>query len=183
MSASDIEFLRSQLRQYPDFPQKGILFEDILPLFKSPKAFKLLVHSLAKHIKETHGQVDVIVGLDARGFLFGPTLALELDAAFVPVRKLGKLPGQCVTAEYIKEYGKDIFAMQEDAISQDQRVIIVDDIIATGGSAGAAGKLVKMVGGKTMEYVFLLELDFLKGRDQLDAPVFTLLKSQETKQL
>lgn len=175
----EVEYLRSKLRQFPDFPEQGILFEDILPIFQDPKAFETLVTSLERHIRSTHGAVDVIVGLDARGFLFGPTLALRLGAAFVPVRKVGKLPGKCVTAEYVKEYGKDVFAMQEGAITAGQKVVIVDDIIATGGSAGAAGKLVKQLGGQTAGYVFMLELDFLKGRDQLDAPVFTLLKSQE----
>lgn len=111
--------------------------------------------------------MDVIVGLDARGFLFGPTLALRLGAAFVPVRKQGKLPGKCVTAEYMKEYGKDIFCAQHDAITTGQKVIIVDDIIATGGSAAAAGQIVKQLGGNTLEYAFMLELDFLKGRDKL----------------
>ncbi|BFZ53446.1 adenine phosphoribosyltransferase [Savitreella phatthalungensis] len=177
--ATKVKALQGKLKQYPDFPEVGILFEDILPIFSDPKSFGLLIDLLEEHIKSQHGAVDVIVGLDARGFLFGPTLALRLGAAFVPVRKVGKLPGKCVTAEYVKEYGKDVFAMQEGAITQGQKVVIVDDIIATGGSAGAAGRLVKLLGGKTLEYVFMLELDFLKGRDQLDAPVFTLLKSQE----
>ena len=179
VETDEVEYLRGKLRQFPDFPEKGILFEDILPIFQDPKAFNTLINALERHIRVSQGSVDVIVGLDARGFLFGPTLALKLGAAFVPVRKVGKLPGKCVTAEYVKEYGKDVFAMQEDAIRPGQKVVIVDDIIATGGSAGAAGKLVKQLGGQTAEYVFMLELDFLKGRDQLDAPVFTLLKSQE----
>lgn len=141
------------------------------------------------------------MGLEARGFLFGPSLALALGAGFVPIRKKGKLPGPTETAGFAKEYGTDWFEVQKDAIKPGQHVVIVDDIIATGmppaphrllrstasradrvslgGSAAAAGTLVKALGGTLLGYVFLLELDFLKGREKLDAPVFTLLSSQE----
>jgi len=174
--------LKGALRQFPDFPEPGILFEDILPIFADPSLFEALVHALELHIKQTFTEKpDVIVGLDARGFLFGPTLALRLGAAFVPVRKRGKLPGPCETAEYMKEYGADFFQMQADAVKPGQKVLIVDDIIATGGSASAAGTLVEKLGGKIIEYVFILELDFLKGRDKLNAPVYTLLSGQEEK--
>ncbi|ODQ65242.1 adenine phosphoribosyltransferase [Nadsonia fulvescens var. elongata DSM 6958] len=174
------ELLKSQLRQYPNFPSEGILFEDILPIFRNPKAFQALVDGLKMHIEATFPgkKIDVIVGLDARGFLFGPTLALSIGAAFVPVRKQGKQPGNCISAEYMKEYGKDVFEMQDDAIKQGQTVLIVDDIIATGGSAKAAGELVLKLGGEILEYLFLLELDFLHGRDSLTAPVYTLLSGQ-----
>jgi len=120
----------------------------------------------------------VIVGLDARGFLFGPTLALRLGAGFVPVRKAGKLPGKIETAEYEKEYGTDTFAMQADAIRAGQKVLIVDDLIATGGSASAAETLVQKCGGILVGFVFIIELTFLKGRHKLNAPVYTLLESQ-----
>ena len=126
----------------------------------------------------SHG-VDVIVGLEARGFLFGPSLALRLGTSFVPVRKKGKLPGPTKTASYQKEYGEDFFQLQADAIKPGQRVVVVDDIIATGGSAAAAGSLVRQLGGTLLGYVFILELDFLKGRAQLDAPVHTLLATQD----
>ncbi|KAK9239087.1 phosphoribosyltransferase-like protein [Lipomyces kononenkoae] len=177
--------LKATLRQFEDFPAKGILFEDILPIFKKPHVFQGLIDAI-KHQVETNfstpeSKPDVVVGLDARGFLFGPTLALQLGAAFVPVRKKGKVPGPTVEAEFVKEYGKDVFVMQADAIEPGQKVIIVDDIIATGGSAKAAGQLVNMLGGKILEYVFILELDFLHGRDQLDAPVYTLLSGQPEK--
>lgn len=171
--------LRSKLRQYPDFPTPGVLFEDILPIFQDPRAFQLLIDGLKLRIGDR--PVDVIVGLDARGFLFGPTLALQLGASFVPVRKAGKVPGKTVKAVYEKEYGSDSFEMQADAIAAGQKVVIVDDIIATGGSAAAAGELVKKLGGEIVEYLFLMELDFLKGRDKLDAPVFTLLSGQPEK--
>ncbi|KAK9476155.1 phosphoribosyltransferase-like protein [Lipomyces japonicus] len=176
--------LSSTLRQFPDFPSKGILFEDILPIFKNPKTFQALITALKFQIESNfsgEARPDVIVGLDARGFLFGPTLALSLGAAFVPVRKQGKVPGEVVEALFEKEYGKDVFVMQADAITPGQKVIIVDDIIATGGSAKAAGELVTKLGGTILEYAFLLELDFLKGRDKLTAPVYTLLSGQPEK--
>lgn len=125
--------LRAALRQFPDFPSPGILFEDILPIFADPTLHEALIRSLELHIVETYGQTpDVIVGLEARGFLFGPSLALRLGASFVPVRKKGKLPGPCVTQSYEKEYGEDYFQIQADALKKGQKVVVVDDIIATG---------------------------------------------------
>jgi adenine phosphoribosyltransferase len=158
------------------------LFEDILPIFADPTLHEALLRSLELHISEAyHQKPDVIVGLDARGFLFGPSLALRLGASFVPVRKQGKLPGPCETEAYEKEYGQDFFQMQADAVKKGQTVLVVDDIIATGGSAAAAGSLVQKLGGNLLGFVFILELDFLKGRDKLPAPVFTLLHGQEGK--
>ena len=126
--------IRSSLRQFPDFPSPGILFEDILPIFADPTLHEALLRSLELHILEACGnqKPDVIIGLEARGFLIGPSLALRLGASFVPVRKKGKLPGPCVTQSYDKEYGQDFFQMQADAVKSGQKVIIVDDIIATG---------------------------------------------------
>lgn len=126
--------LKSSLRQFPDFPSPGILFEDILPIFADPALHESLLRALQLHISQTHEKPDVIVGLEARGFLFGPSLALRLGAGFVPVRKKGKLPGPCETASYEKEYGQDFFQMQADGVKQGQKVLIVDDIIATGKS-------------------------------------------------
>jgi len=121
----------------------------------------------------------VIVGLDARGFLLGPILALRLGAAFVPVRKQGKLPGECLSsASYEKEYGTDSFEMQADAIQPGQNVVIVDDLIATGGSAKAAGELVAKQGGKTLEYLFVIEIAFLKAASKLDAPLYSIVHWQ-----
>ncbi|CAD6568594.1 MAG: adenine phosphoribosyltransferase [Alectoria sarmentosa] len=174
--------LHQSLRQFPDFPSPGILFEDILPLFNDPALHQDLIHALELHIKTNSAagqKPDIIVGLEARGWLFGPSLALRLGAGFVPVRKQGKLPGPTETASYEKEYGQDFFQIQADAIKQGQHVLIVDDIIATGGSAAAAGSLVRRLGGILLGYVFVLELDFLKGRKKLNAPVYTLLSSQE----
>ncbi|CCE62893.1 hypothetical protein TPHA_0D02560 [Tetrapisispora phaffii CBS 4417] len=175
--------LKATLRQYPNFPSEGILFEDFLPIFRDPVTFQKLVDAFKLHLQEAfpNTKVNYIVGLESRGFLFGPTLALALGVGFVPVRKAGKLPGECVQATYQKEYGSDVFEMQKDAIPQGSNVIIVDDIIATGGSAKAAGELIEKIGSKVLEYNFVMELDFLKGRDQLNAPVFTLLSGQEDK--
>jgi adenine phosphoribosyltransferase len=176
--------LKSSLRQFKDFPEPGILFEDILPIFANPTLHESLLRGLQLAVEKQFGAAgkpDVVVGLDARGFLFGPSLALRMGASFVPVRKKGKLPGPCETAEYQKEYGSDFFQMQADAVKSGQKVLVVDDIIATGGSASAAGSLVKKLGGTVIGYLFILELDFLKGRDKLDAPVHTLLASQEEK--
>ncbi|EFX01177.1 adenine phosphoribosyltransferase 1 [Grosmannia clavigera kw1407] len=161
-----------------------------MPLFRDPAMHAKLLRALelqALHFApfsaasgSSAPSVDVIVGLDARGFLFGPGLALNLGAAFVPVRKRGKLPGPCVTASYEKEYGADFFQMQEDAIKPGQKVIIVDDIIATGGSAAAAAELVRQVGGQLVGYLFILEISFLKGREKLGGvPVVTLLEEAE----
>jgi len=191
--------LQQSLRQFPDFPTEGILFEDILPIFADPHLHQDLIRALELHVEEHIGNTekpDIIVGLEARGFLFGPSLALRLGAGFVPVRKRGKLPGPTVTAGYEKEYGQDFFQIQADAIKPGQKVVVVDDIIATGmfcvpvsqwydrsdgilgGSAAAAGSLIRKLGGALQGYIFILELDFLKGRDKLDASVSTLLSSQ-----
>ena len=127
--------LHQSLRQFPDFPSPGILFEDILPLFSDPALHQALIEALELQIKTKYApgqRPDIIVGLEARGFLFGPSLALRLGAGFVPVRKQGKLPGPTETESYQKEYGQDFFQIQADAIKPGQRVLIVDDIIATG---------------------------------------------------
>ena len=127
--------LRAALRQYPDFPSPGILFEDVMPIFANPQLHTDLLDALELHIRSTFGDAgkpDVIVAPEARGFLFGPSLAIRLDAAFVPVRKKGKLPGKTETVSYKKEYGEDLFQIQSDAIKSGQKVIVVDDLIATG---------------------------------------------------
>ncbi|KAK0362748.1 adenine phosphoribosyltransferase [Friedmanniomyces endolithicus] len=178
--------VKSGLRQFPDFPSKGVLFEDIMPIFASHALHTTLIEALELQIAEAFqtqagekSEIDVIVGLESRGFLFGPALALRLGAGFVPVRKQGKLPGPCETVTYKKEYGEDVFQMQSDAFKSGQKVVIVDDIIATGGTAAAAGQLVRKLGGTLLGFVFMMELDFLKGREKLDAPAHTLLSGQE----
>ena len=129
--------LQQSLRQFPDFPAPGILFEDILPIFRNPSLHETLITALELYIHDIYGpqhRPDIIIGLEARGFLFGPSLALRLGAGFVPIRKKGKLPGLVETASYSKEYGEDHFQIQSDSIKKGQTVLIVDDIIATGTS-------------------------------------------------
>ncbi|KAG1448212.1 hypothetical protein G6F55_010748 [Rhizopus delemar] len=148
----------------------------MFPVFQDPTAVEALISNIVHHINSTYKEkIDAVVGLDARGFLFGPLIALRLGAAFVPVRKQGKLPGECVQATYVKEYGEDVFELQKSSLKEGANVVIVDDLIATGGSAAAAGQLVKKCNAKTIEYVFVMELDFLNGSKALDAPVYSLI--------
>lgn len=179
---SDVEFIKSFLTIYQDFPKKGVAFCDIFPLFRNPLAFEALITHLVHHLVSNivpncpDKKIDVVVGLDSRGFLFGPVIALRLGAAFVPVRKRGKLPGECDRSVFEKEYGTDEFEMQTNAISPGQTVVIVDDIIATGGSASAAGELVRKQGGNLLKYIFIAELTPLKGKDRLDAPAYSMVQ-------
>ncbi|THH17968.1 hypothetical protein EW146_g2939 [Bondarzewia mesenterica] len=181
----DVTYLKDFLKEHPDFPKKGIVFLDLFPLLRNPTAFETLITRFVYHItsetlfKDPKRKIDVVVGLDARGFLLGPIIAMRLGAAFVPVRKKDKLPGQCIQASYEKEYGMDVFEMQADAIEAGQTVVVVDDLMATGGSAKAAGELVAKLGGKTLEYLFVIELAFLKGRDKLDAPTYSVIKLED----
>ncbi|GAA6044286.1 hypothetical protein JCM8097_008676 [Rhodosporidiobolus ruineniae] len=186
---SDIQYLQSKLGVHPDFPKKGIVFLDVLPLLQDPVVFETLItHFIHRLTSVTlpalrastgneHAKIDTFVGLDARGFLFGPILASRLGAAFVPVRKQGKLPGKCFQATYEKEYGTDIFEIQEGAIKPGQNVVVIDDLIATGGSAGAAAELVAKSEGKVIENLFVVEIPFLKGADKLSAPTYSLIKA------
>ncbi|KAI0390281.1 phosphoribosyltransferase-like protein [Xylariaceae sp. FL0594] len=170
------------LRYEPDFPIPGIKFIDILPIFQNPVAFGSLLDVLVLLIQERFGsQVpDVIIGLEARGFLFGPSLALRLNRPFVPVRKKGKMPGACRTVQYTKEYGTDEFQVQTSAIQPGQQCLIVDDIIATGGTAAAAGKLVELSEAHIMGYLFMIDIINLKGTTLLgDKPIITLVEHNE----
>ncbi|EIN10702.1 adenine phosphoribosyltransferase [Punctularia strigosozonata HHB-11173 SS5] len=182
---ADTEYLRSLCGVHPDFPKKGIVFLDIFPIFRNPVATETLITNFVHHLtsetipKSQTKKIDVVVGLDARGFLLGPIVALRLGAAFVPVRKRGKLPGQCSAAVYEKEYGEDVFEMQSDAIQPGQTVVIIDDLIATGGSARAAGELVDKQGGNTLEYLFIIELAFLQGASKLNAPTYSIVKTDD----
>ncbi|KAH9906510.1 phosphoribosyltransferase-like protein [Xylariomycetidae sp. FL2044] len=170
------------LRYEPDFPIPGIKFIDILPIFQDPTAFNSLLDVLVLLIQERFADQipDVIIGLEARGFLFGPTLALRLNRPFVPVRKKGKMPGACRTVEYKKEYGKDEFQVQTSAIKPGQQCLIVDDIIATGGTAAAAGKLVELSEANILGYLFMIDIINLKGTEKLgDKPIITLVEHNE----
>jgi adenine phosphoribosyltransferase len=177
------EELKGALHQYPNFPTEGILFEDFLPIFRSPQLFQKLVRAFQLHLEQTFPdtKIDFIVGLESRGFLFGPAVALAIGAGFIPVRKQGKLPGKVVSASYEKEYGTDVFEIQVEAIPEGSTVVVMDDIIATGGSAKAAEELINKCGARLVEFNFVMELDFLKGTEKLNAPSFTLLSGQKEK--
>jgi adenine phosphoribosyltransferase len=161
----DVAALRAKIRDIKDFPTEGILFKDITTLLKDGPAWRYAVDSLASHYQKD--KVDVVVGVESRGFIFGGAIAHQLNAGFVPVRKLGKLPGKTIEVEYELEYGRDALAMHEDAITSGQRVLAVDDLLATGGTMGATLRLVEQLGGKVVGVAFMIELAFLKGREKL----------------
>lgn len=167
--------LRDTIRDIPDFPQEGILFKDITTLLKNPAAFRQALDEMTGSVRGQ--QIDMVVGMESRGFIFGAPLADRLGAGFVPARKLGKLPAPTVQAEYALEYGTNTIEIHQDAIKAGMRVLIVDDLLATGGTAEATARLVEKVGGEIAGFVFLIELKFLKGRARLTSyPVTALLE-------
>ncbi|HEY1807523.1 MAG TPA: adenine phosphoribosyltransferase [Acidobacteriaceae bacterium] len=175
---TDCEPLKALIRTIPDFPKPGILFYDITTLLKDPKGFAMLIDALAQYYMEK--DIDLVLGIEARGFIFGPALAYRLNAGFVPVRKPRKLPGPTARVTYDLEYGSDTLEIHQDAIEPGQRVVVVDDLLATGGTMEATTRLVQQLGGKIAGLGFALELDFLKGRDRLqDYDVFSLLHYDE----
>ena len=161
----DVAELRAKIRDIKDFPTEGILFKDITTLLKEGPAFRWVVDAMAK--KHVGSGIDIVVGIESRGFIFAGALAHQLGAGFVPVRKLGKLPAKTVEVEYELEYGRSALAIHEDAISRGQRVLIVDDVLATGGTMAATIRLVEQLGGTVAGIAFLVELSFLKGREKL----------------
>jgi adenine phosphoribosyltransferase len=161
----EVAELRAKIRDIRDFPTEGILFRDITTLLKDGPAWAAVIdHLSALYRKET---VEVIVGVESRGFIFGGAMAHQLRAGFVPVRKRGKLPARTIEEEYALEYGRDVLAIHEDAIRPGQRVLAVDDLLATGGTMSATLKLVERLGGVIVGAAFLIELAFLKGRERL----------------
>lgn len=167
--------LKAAVRDVPDFPIKGILFKDITPILQDPKLFRLAVDTIADRHKGKN--LKAAVGIDARGFIFAGAVAYKLGIGFVPVRKKGKLPYKTVVTSYTLEYGSETSEMHIDAISKGDNVIIVDDLLATGGTAMAAATLVKQLGANIAEIDFLIELAFLKGRERLkDYPVFSAIQ-------
>ena len=166
--------LKDYIRSVPDFPKPGILFRDITPLLATPAAFRAAVHGLAAPFLSS--KVDVVVAAEARGFLFAAPMALELNAALVPIRKPGKLPYQAHTYKYDLGYGQDTLQMHVDAIEAGQRVLLVDDLLATGGTMSACLKMVQHSGGEVVGCAFAIELESLRGRDRL-APhaIFSLI--------
>jgi adenine phosphoribosyltransferase len=170
-----MEDLKKLIREVPDFPKKGILFYDITTLLKDKTGFRGVIDGLKNHYRDA--QVDVVLGIEARGFIFAPALAYALGAGFVPVRKPKKLPAECVSVTYDLEYGTDSLEMHKDAIGQGHRVLIVDDLLATGGTAAAAARMVQEAGGIVAGLGFVVELTFLPGRAKLGGlDVFSLLQ-------
>jgi adenine phosphoribosyltransferase len=170
----DVAALRAKIRDIKDFPTEGILFKDITTLLKDGPAFRAVVDMLAANY--ANERIDVVVGIESRGFIFGGAVAHQLGAGFVPVRKLGKLPGKTIEVEYELEYGRDALAMHEDAVRPGQRVLAVDDLLATGGTMAATLRLIQQLGGKVIGVAFMIELAFLKGREKLrDYPLHSLI--------
>ena len=166
--------LASFIRDIPDFPVEGILFKDITPLLQNPQAFREAIDQLAARYKDR--AIDQVVAIESRGFIFGAPLAYKLGAGFIPVRKPGKLPAETISVEYTLEYGTNTLEMHKDALKPGDRVLLVDDLLATGGSARAAANLVEQLGGKVEGIAFLIELEFLHGRSKLEGyDVFSLI--------
>src|SRR5712671_8019854 len=173
-TAANCDGLKKLIREVPDFPKKGILFYDITTLLKDKVGFATLIDALSEHY--VGKDIDLVLGMEARGFIFGPALAYRLNAGFVPVRKPGKLPAATAKYDYALEYGTNTLEIHKDAIEKGQRVIIVDDLLATGGTAQATVKLAQLLGAEIVGLAFVVELDFLRGRDRLKGhDVFSLL--------
>jgi adenine phosphoribosyltransferase len=174
IEAADCDRLKKLIREVPDFPKKGILFYDITTLLKDKVGFALLIDALsANYIGK---EIDLVLGMEARGFIFGPALAYRLNAGFVPVRKPGKLPAETLKISYELEYGSNALEVHKDAIIKGQRILIVDDLLATGGTAVATAELASGLGATIAGLAFVVELDFLKGRERLQKyDVFSLL--------
>lgn len=157
--------LRAKIREIPDFPKPGILFYDITTLLKDPTAYKAAIDAMLAPYADT--PVDVVVGMESRGFIFSAPMAYKLDAGLVPVRKLGKLPAETISVEYALEYGSNTLEIHRDAIQPGQRVLVVDDLLATGGTVRGTVELVERLQGQIVGLAFLVELAFLKGRERL----------------
>ncbi|MBA4311345.1 MAG: adenine phosphoribosyltransferase [Chlorobiaceae bacterium] len=167
--------LRQTVRNIPDFPKKGIVFRDITTLLKDKEAFRKSIDILFEKYKTV--QIDKVVSVESRGFIFGSVLAYKLNAGFVPVRKPKKLPSATIREEYDLEYGKDILEIHTDAITKGERVLIVDDLLATGGTIDAACRLVERLGGEIIALAFLIELNFLNGRKKVERyPIHSLIQ-------
>lgn len=170
-----MEDLRKHIRDIPNFPKKGIIFHDITPLLQNKEAFRKAIDVMAETIGGKG--VEYLIGVEARGFIFASAVAYKLGAGLVIVRKLGKLPYEKINASYDLEYGKDVLEVHRDAISGGSKVVLVDDLLATGGTAAAVGNLVNKLGGEIVGYSFLVELTELKGRERLSPyPVWSILE-------
>lgn len=167
------EWIFDYVKTTPNFPIPGVQFKSYGPLMNNPEAFKRMIKIFADRYRDSG--VEVIAGLDARGFIFGTALAYELNLPFVMVRKAGKLPGDVVTVHYDLEYGKAAFEIDRDSLKPGQKVLIIDDLIATGGTVKAAGQLIEQLQAQVFEVACLIELTGLKGRDKIPYPIFSLL--------
>ncbi|MCK4777617.1 MAG: adenine phosphoribosyltransferase [Actinomycetia bacterium] len=169
--------VRAAIRDVPDFPKKGIVFKDITTLWQDKEGFKRSVDDMAAYYKDNDIKIDKIIGAEARGFVIGAALAYALGVGFIPVRKKGKLPYDVIEEEYALEYGTDVLQIHTDAITKGEKILVVDDLIATGGTCHAIANLIKRLGGEIAGFAFLVELEFLKGIEQLeDYSVFSLIK-------
>lgn len=161
----NLEIIKNQIREIKDFPKEGIGFKDITPILSDPEAFRFTLNELAKRVEDL--DVDIIISPEARGFIYGAPLAVMLNAGFVPVRKEGKLPAEVIRSEYELEYGSNVMEMHRDAIRPGQKVLIVDDLLATGGTVQAMIDMSEELGGEVVGILFVIELGFLPGRDEL----------------
>lgn len=167
--------LKSKIRDIPDFPKKGIIFKDITTLLKDKEALRYSINKLVEKYKGV--KIDAIAAVEARGYIFGAAMAYELGTSFIPIRKPGKLPHETYSMEYELEYGSNVLEIHKDAVSGGQRILVVDDLIATGGSSKACAHLIEKMGGVVVGFAFLVELTFLKGRECLNGyEVFSLIQ-------
>jgi adenine phosphoribosyltransferase len=171
--------IKSRIRTVPDYPKKGIMFRDITTLIKDPVGFRLVIDTMTQHYLSTSADFDVIVGIEARGFILGGALAYTLGKGFVPVRKPGKLPADVVSLEYQLEYGSDTIEMHIDALEKGQRVLLVDDLLATGGTALAAAALVEKVGGEVSDMAFIVNLPDVGGEKRIREKGYSLYSVTE----
>jgi adenine phosphoribosyltransferase len=175
MGSETVERLRAAVRDVPDFPKKGITFKDITPVLSDPGLFRASIDLFLERCRGR--EIDKIVGIDARGFVFGSAVAYQLGVGFVPIRKRGKLPYRTEIAKYSLEYGEAEVEMHTDAVTEGERVVLVDDLLATGGTSAAAAALIRKAGANLLEAQFLIELEFLEGRKRLEpTPVTAFLK-------
>ena len=174
----DVETLKGMIRNIPDWPKPGVSFKDITTLLRDPLAFRFAVTEMSNRFRDK--KIDAVVSAEARGFIIGAALAYELGVAFVPVRKKGKLPYETISASYSKEYGEDSLHMHKDGVLKGERVLLVDDLLATGGTMKASISLVKQLGGSIAGVCFLIELSYLRGREKLKGfDIFSLIKYDE----
>ena len=174
-NASAVERIRTAIRDVPDFPKPGIIFKDITPVLLDPKLFGEVIRVFAERYRPM--RIQKVAAMESRGFIFGAPLAAEIGAGFVPLRKHGKLPHTTLAESFTLEYGEETLEIHTDAIRRDERVLVIDDLLATGGTAAAAVSLVQKTGGSVVESAFLIELAFLRGRERLDGiPVYAMIR-------